>query len=189
MCVPKTAVNECRLCNCFRDHARSCICLLCSVSETPTAKDKPPGSSATANPGAEATSTAVSQNGATSNVRASAATSDAVTSAADVLQNSGGSVPVASQDTEKQLRNLRKKIRQAEVTAKKAAEGKQLTPEEDKKLTRLKEWCVNVFADCFDDQCFMCCALTVQTGLPMACFGLSGSNDLYQAFMSSDGLC
>ena len=49
-------------------------------------------------------------------------------------------VPAASQDVEKQLRNLRKKIRQAEVTASKATEGKQLTSEEQDKLQKLVTW-------------------------------------------------
>ncbi|KAL3161444.1 Mago binding [Trebouxia sp. C0010 RCD-2024] len=69
-----------------------------------------------------------------------AAASDAVTSAADTLQNSGAAGPPSSQDTEKQLRNLRKKIRQADATARKAAAGQPLTPEEEEKLRKLATW-------------------------------------------------
>lgn len=48
--------------------------------------------------------------------------------------------PETPQDIEKQLRNLRKKIRQAESTGSKAAEGKQLTAEEQEKLHKLLTW-------------------------------------------------
>ena len=41
---------------------------------------------------------------------------------------------------EKQIRALRKKMRQAEQLAAKKAEGKELTAEEDAKLTKLASW-------------------------------------------------
>lgn len=62
-----------------------------------------------------------------------------MTSTADTLMISG---PPRAQDTEKQLRNLRKKIRQADATARKAAAGQQLTPEEEEKLKNLATWYV-----------------------------------------------
>lgn len=71
-----------------------------------------------------------------------AAASNALTTAADTLLNSGAAGPPAAQDTEKQLRNLRKKIRQADKTAKKAATGQHLTPDEEDKLKKLAIWYV-----------------------------------------------
>ena len=71
-----------------------------------------------------------------------AAASNAVTSAADTLMNAGAAGPPRAQDTEKQLRNLRKKIRQADATARKAAAGQRLTPEEEEKLKNLATWYV-----------------------------------------------
>ena len=126
----------------------------CSVSEGVDAKpppglsgsqrpkgssNPPPGLSQASQPPAARGSSAGRANAA-DNTSSSGAASDAATSAADVLQNSGASAPPASQDNEKQLRNLRKKIRQADATAQKAAEGKQLTPEEQEKLQKLKSW-------------------------------------------------
>lgn len=78
--------------------------------------------------------------GASHHVPDAAAASNAVTSAADTLQNSGAAGPPAAQDTDKQLRNLRKKIRQADATARKAAAGQHLTPEEKEKLKKLAIW-------------------------------------------------
>lgn len=71
-----------------------------------------------------------------------AAASNAVTTKADTLLNYGASGPPTSQDTERQLRTLRKKIRQADATARKAATGQHLTLEEEEKLKKLAIWYV-----------------------------------------------
>lgn len=108
--------------------------MFCSVSEAPNMPDFPPGLIGNQQHSAQTASTA---NGSFNANGTSAATS---TSAADVLHNSGAAAPAAPQDVEKQLRNLRKKIRQADATAKKAAQGMQLTPEEEEKLEKLNVW-------------------------------------------------
>lgn len=89
---------------------------------------------------------------ASNRVPTAAAASNAVTSAADSVQNCGVSGPSTSQDTEKQLRNLRKKIRQADATAKKAAAGQHLTSEEQEKLKKLAIWYVHVFVCHYDSE-------------------------------------
>lgn len=96
----------------------------CSISDKPEDSDAPPGfqkgpTPAKNNPASDDASASVQRD---SNIR---------------------SVTASEQDTaglEKQLRNLRKKIRQAEATASKAAEGKQLTIEEQEKLHKLVLW-------------------------------------------------
>lgn len=97
---------------------------VCSVSDDrPQASDVPPGFHDKSQAPAEPSS---------------------VARAATAAAQENGSAPSASaaipQDVEKQLRNLRKKIRQAEGTVKKAKEGKQLSPEEQEKLRRLATW-------------------------------------------------
>lgn len=119
--------------------------LVCSVSDSPEHHERPPGLSGSKQQTADTPNTASTANSSSSTApgAAAAAAAEASTagpSAADVLQNSGAAAPPASQDTEKQLRNLRKKIRQADATAKKAAEGLKLTPEEQEKLQKLKGW-------------------------------------------------
>lgn len=94
---------------------------VCSLSDRPVVSDAPPGfrdrsSKEAAQLGAPETATPAQENG-------------------NAELSSG-----APQDAEKQLRNLRKKIRQAEATASKAKEGKQLSPEEQEKLQRLETW-------------------------------------------------
>lgn len=111
--------------------------MFCSVSEAPNMPDFPPGLIGNQQHSAQTASTSSTANGSFNANGTSAATS---TSAADVLHNSGAAAPAAPQDVEKQLRNLRKKIRQADATAKKAAQGMQLTPEEEEKLEKLKVW-------------------------------------------------
>ena len=108
----------------------------------------PPGLSQS-QPHSAAPSSPAGRTSASNKTPTTAATSNAVTSAADTLQNSGAAGPPAAQDTEKQLRNLRKKIRQADATAQKAAEGKQLTPEEQEKLQKLKLWYATAFYCCY----------------------------------------
>ena len=129
--------------------------VICSVSEPTHGADQPPGlaidkqSAGTPDmpPGLSRSKThpaepsgspgkAAVANGA----HDAAAASNAVTTAADTLLNSGAAGPPAAQDTEKQLRNLRKKIRQADATAKKAAAGEHLTSEEEEKLKKLAFW-------------------------------------------------
>lgn len=137
----------------------------CSVSQSANDVDQPPGLSNSRQsagtfslpPGlsqsqqSAAPSSSAGRASASNKTPNTAATSNAVTSAADTLQNSGAAGPPAAQDTEKQLRNLRKKIRQADATAQKAAEGKQLTPEEQEKLHKLKIWYATAFCLC----CYM----------------------------------
>ena len=116
--------------------------LVCSISDSPEHHEGPPGLSGNKKQTADTPTTASTANSSFSTAPGAAAAdaSTAGPSAADVLQNSGAAAPPASQDTEKQLRNLRKKIRQADATAKKAAEGLKLTPEEQEKLQRLEGW-------------------------------------------------
>lgn len=125
--------------------------MVCSISETTDGPSRPPGlavdTQSNAAPGmppglsrsqqhpaepAELTGKAAAANGAPS--------APAASSAADTLMNAGADGPPRAQDTEKQLRNLRKKIRQAEATASKAAAGQRLTPEEEEKLKNLATW-------------------------------------------------
>lgn len=122
------------------DAARSLNIL--SVSDAADTSDRPPGLGGHKQQNAETGVASNKANGSSNadSTSAHAAASDAVTSATDVLQNSGAAAPSVSQDTEKQLRNLRKKIRQADATAQKAAEGIKLTPEEQEKLQKLKGW-------------------------------------------------
>ena len=129
--------------------------VVCSVSDPIDGAERPPGlsgdkqSSDTPNmpPGLSrskqyptepsgSSGKAAAANGAAD----AAAASNAMTTAADTLLNSGAAGPPATQDTDKQLRNLRKKIRQADATAKKAAAGQQLTTEEEEKLKKLAIW-------------------------------------------------
>lgn len=117
--------------------------MVCSVSDSPERHEGPPGLSGNKQHTADTPNNASTANSSSSTAPGVAAAAEASTagpSAADVLQNSGAAAPPASQDTEKQLRNLRKKIRQADATAKKAAEGLKLTPEEEEKLQKLKGW-------------------------------------------------
>lgn len=136
--------------SCLPNSSCSRICD-CSISESANSADQPrnlvgksdlpPGLSPNKSHPTESQGRASASTAAPSN----AAASDAVTSAADSLQNSGASGPPTSQDTEKQLRNLRKKIRQADATAKKAAAGHNLTTEEEEKLKKLATWYVLIF--------------------------------------------
>ena len=133
-----------------------CSCLIvlsdCSISGSAESADQPqnlvgqpdlpPGLSPNKSHPTELQGRASASSAAPSN----AAASDAVASAADSLQNSGASGPPTSQDTEKQLRNLRKKIRQADATEKKAAAGHNLTAEEQEKLQKLATWYALIFA-------------------------------------------
>lgn len=140
-------------------YASQCIFVLvvCSISEPTDGPGRPPGlavptqSKATPNvppglsrsqhhPAEPAASTGKAAAG--NNAPSAAAASNAVTSAADTLMNAGAAGPPRGQDTEKQLRNLRKKIRQADATVKKAAAGQRLTPEEEEKLKNLAAWYV-----------------------------------------------
>ena len=116
--------------------------LVCSVSDAADTSDRPPGLGGHKQQSAEPGVASNKANGSSNadNASAHAAASNAVTSATDVLQNSGAAAPTVSQDIEKQLRNLRKKIRQADATAQKAAEGVKLTLEEQEKLQKLKGW-------------------------------------------------
>ena len=131
--------------------------VVCSVSDPTDGADRPPGlagdkqSTHTPHlpPGlsrskqhATEPSGSLGKAAASNSASNSAAAGNAVTTAADTLMNSGASGPPASQDTEKQLRNLRKKIRQADATAKKAAAGQHLTSEEEEKLKKLATWYV-----------------------------------------------
>eukprot|EP00884_Botryococcus_braunii_P017671 jgi/Botrbrau1/4588/Bobra.60_2s0074.1 len=54
--------------------------------------------------------------------------------------NAMGEDGATEQDVQKRIRNLRKKIRQAEGIAEKKKEGKALDPAELEKLARLEEW-------------------------------------------------
>lgn len=117
--------------------------LVCSVSDAADTSDRPPGLVGDKQQSAKTRVASSKANGSpdADNASAHAAASNAVTSATDVLQNSGAAAaPTVSQDIEKQLRNLRKKIRQAEATAQKEAEGIKLTPEEQEKLQKLQGW-------------------------------------------------
>lgn len=113
-----------------------------SVSDAAETSDRPPGLGWDKQQPAEKRVASSKANGSSNadNASARAPASNAVTSATDALQNSGAAAPTVSQDTEKQLRNLRKKIRQADAITQKAAEGIKLTPEEQEKLQKLKGW-------------------------------------------------
>ncbi|DBA79697.1 TPA: hypothetical protein ACH3X1_008367 [Trebouxia sp. C0004] len=113
-----------------------------SVSDAADTSDQPPGLGGDKQQLAETRVASSKANGSANadNASAHAAASNAVTSATDALQNSRAAGLTVSQDTEKQLRNLRKKIRQADATVQKAAEGIKLAPEEQEKLQKLKGW-------------------------------------------------
>ena len=116
--------------------------LVCSVSDAADTSDRPPGLGGDKQQSTKTRVASSKANGSSNadNASAHAAASNAVTSATDVSQNLGAAGPSVSQDTEKQLRNLRKKIKQADATAQKAAEGIKLTAEEQEKLQKLKGW-------------------------------------------------
>jgi hypothetical protein len=127
---------------CLPQQHRLMLDLVCSVSDAADTSDRPPGLGGDKQQSAETGVASSKANGSSNSDSASthAAASSAVTTATDVLQNAGAAAPTVSQDTEKQLRNLRKKIRQADATAQKAAEGIKLTLEEQEKLQKLKGW-------------------------------------------------
>lgn len=143
--------------------------VFCSVSEPTDGADRPPGLAGdkkSADPpdmppglsrsNQHPTESSGSQDkAATANgAPGPAAARNTVTTAADTLLNSGAAGPPAAQDTEKQLRNLRKKIRQADATAQKAALGQHLTPEEEEKLKKLAIWYA---LECVGHADSMCC--------------------------------
>ena len=102
----------------------------CSISDKPEDSDAPPGFQKGPTPAKNKSAS----DDASALVRRDSNIRSVTASEQDTA------VPAAPQDVEKQLRNLRKKIRQAEATASKAAEGKQLTTEEQEKLHKLVLW-------------------------------------------------
>ena len=101
----------------------------CSISDKTEDSDAPPGFQKGPTP--------AKNNAASDDASASVQRDSNIRSVTASEQDTA--VPAAPQDIEKQLRNLRKKIRQAEATASKAG-GKQLTTEEQEKLHKLVLW-------------------------------------------------
>jgi predicted RNA-binding protein with PIN domain len=54
--------------------------------------------------------------------------------------DSQGNGDVSAEDLQKRIRNLKKKIRQAEAIAEKKDSGKDLDPAEEDKLSKLQVW-------------------------------------------------